>query len=142
MKMPEMPEQLYRFPTRKAIDSLAERFGLENQPWMQDWEWEVADPDRAEEFATVYKTALLSDDERFTLLEMILQSFEERPQALENDRTWLDMLHLIEQNIDLHISTVWYWALTDNDTDDVWRVTPFMREILARHVDRFVEHEA
>ncbi len=141
MEIPEMPEYLYRFPTRAAIESLAERFGLENQPGMQDWEYEVADPERAREFAVAYKTAALTDDERFTLMEMILQSFEERPKALADDPAWLEVVRLIEKNIDLHISTVWYWA-SIGDIDDAWRVTPFMRDILARHVGRFVNQEA
>jgi hypothetical protein len=136
--MANLPEQLWRFPTREAIDSLAQRFSLENRPDMQDWEWEVADPARAEEFVTAYKTAALTDDERFTLMEMILQSFEERAQVLAGDLVWLDVLHLIEQNVDLHISSVWHWACEQSGIGDAWRVTPFMREILARHISRFL----
>jgi hypothetical protein len=36
-------EHDWRHPTRAAIDSLAKRFSLLNDPGMQDWEYQVAD---------------------------------------------------------------------------------------------------
>jgi hypothetical protein len=48
---------------------------------MQDWSWEVADATRLDEFLAVYQTASLTDDERFTLMEVLLQSFEDRAQS-------------------------------------------------------------
>lgn len=134
----DLPKHLWRFPTRKAIDSLANRFGLANRPDMQDWEREVADPQRVDEFVAAYKTSRLTDDERFTLMEIILQSFEERSPVLADDAVWRNVLSLIEQNIDVHIYSVWYWSCEGVDLSDAWWVTPFMREIFARHSGRFV----
>ncbi len=129
----DVPERHWRFPTREAIDSLARRFRLANRPDMQDWEREVADPLRADEFVAAYKALCLTDDEKFTLMEIILQSFEEGTRALANDPVWQEVLRLIEQNVALHIYSVWYWSCGDVDLPDAWRVTPFMRQILARH---------
>ncbi|MCP5384447.1 MAG: hypothetical protein H6913_07510 [Altererythrobacter sp.] len=44
---------------------------------MQDWEFEVADANRIDEFLSAYQSQELTDDERFTLMEMIIQSFED-----------------------------------------------------------------
>ena len=75
--MSSVPEHLWRFPTQAAIERLAERFGLPNTPDMQDWEWQVADPERTDEFLSVFLADELDEDERFTLLETLIQCFEE-----------------------------------------------------------------
>ena len=50
------------------------------------------------------------------------------------DPRWHRALDLLEQNIDLHAYSVWYWADLENDNqDEQWRVTPFLRRVLARH---------
>jgi hypothetical protein len=61
---------------------------LESCPHMQDWEWEVADSERINEFPSAYESGELSDDERFTLMETILQSFEDL--QLFDDRAYPD----------------------------------------------------
>ncbi len=105
---------------------------------MQDWEWEVADHIRIDEFVAAYKSGEFSEDEKFTLMETILQSFEEQEKPLETDDGCMKVLWLIENNLELHIYSVWYWADLENDNvAEPWRVTPFMREILARHEELF-----
>jgi hypothetical protein len=105
-----VPEHLWRFPTRAAIDALARRFGLPNTPGMQDWEWEVADPDRIAEFLAAYESGELSDDERFTLMETLLQSFEDLPEPTASDPRWQRTLQLLAQNVQLHRYSLWYWS--------------------------------
>ncbi|HVZ37577.1 MAG TPA: hypothetical protein VG963_34385, partial [Polyangiaceae bacterium] len=61
---------------------------------MQDWAWEVADPDRIDEFLAAYEAGDLSDDERFTLMETMLQSFENLPGPLDSDPRWSRLLRL------------------------------------------------
>ncbi|MDR2012165.1 MAG: hypothetical protein LBQ20_03815 [Rhodanobacter sp.] len=149
-----VPEHLWRYPTSSAIDSLAKRFEFPNTPEMQDWEWEVANPKRISEFLDAYENGQLTDDERFTLMEIIIQSFEDLglkvkfdpewqhvlPMAL--DPRWHHVLVLLDQNIDLHAYSVWYWSDLENeneDGDDQWQVTPFLRSIVAKHRNR-LEH--
>ena len=133
-----VPEHLWRFPTAAAIASLAARFDLPNDPDMQDWEWEVADSGRIDEFLAVLESADLTDDERFTLMETVVQSFEDSPAQPEADPRWVRVLDLIERRIALHIHSVWYWADLENDCEDeTWRVAPTLRGLLARHRQRF-----
>ena len=133
-----IPEHLWRFPTRKAIDSLAKRFKLPNTIEMQDWEWEVADSDRIDEFISAYESGQLDDDEKFTLMEIIIQSFEELESSLSIEPRWWKILNIIENNIELHIYSVWYWSDLENDNeDDQWKVNPFIRSILIKYKDKF-----
>lgn len=105
---------------------------------MQDWEWEVADPARIKEFIAAYNDGSLSEDERFTLMETIIQSFAETCLPLETNSDWRQTLSAIEQDISLHIYSVWYWSHLDApDEEDLWNVTPFMRRLLDRHRPSF-----
>jgi hypothetical protein len=105
---------------------------------MQDWEWEVADPKRINEFLSAYESDLVTDDERFVLMETLIQSFEESGRSLPDDLRWCQVLELLDKNIALHIYSVWYWSDLENDNaDDAWRVTPFLRKVLELHKHRF-----
>src|SRR5262249_46288428 len=132
-----IPKHLWRWPTAAAIESLARRFGLPNSPGMQDWPWEVADGGRVDEFLRVYEGVGLSDDERVALMEIILQSFEDLGQTIGLDPRWHRTLELLDRNIDLHAYSVWYWSdLENEDADEQWLITPFLRRILDKHRDR------
>ena len=101
---------------------------------MQDWEWEVATPKRIDEFLSAYKKEPLDNDEKFTLLEILLQSFEYSEEELNNSYRWQELLKLIESNFQLHAYSVWYWADFENDNlGDEWRITLFMRKLYKKH---------
>ena len=131
----KITEPAFRCPTSAAIDKLAETFSLPNTSAMQDWEWQVADSGRIEEFLNEYKKQSITDDERFTLLEILLQSFEETETDLNKNELWQEMLGLAKQNHKLHAHTIWYWSDFENDNEeDQWKVTPYMRKLYANNV--------
>lgn len=134
-------DHFYRFPTRAAIDALALRFNLPNTRNMQDWEYEVADASRIDEFLAAYDSGELSEDEKFTLMSMLMQS---SCDAIDEDRkflyseNWKHFLDVLELDIQIHIHLVWYWSCTDlDDLSDAWSITPFIRPILLRHQEKF-----
>tara|TARA_R110002073_G_scaffold4918_2_gene31246 strand:- start:5934 stop:6287 length:354 start_codon:yes stop_codon:yes gene_type:complete len=110
-----VPEHLWRFPTAGAIASLANRLGVPHHPSMQDWEWEIADPDRIDEYLSLYRDGGLTDDERFTLMETILQSFEDLDADLTSDPRWLAVLDWLDRDVELHAHSIWYWADLENE---------------------------
>lgn len=133
-----VPEHLWRFPTAEAISKLASRFNFPTGDHMQDGEWEVADARQIDAFLDAYQSGELNDDERFTLMETIIQSFEDLDHAMTSHPRWADFLLTIETNIDLHIYSVWYWSdVVDELEDEVWYITQFLREILRPHKSRF-----
>jgi len=106
---------------------------------MQDWEWEVADPERIDEFLAAYEIGSLTEDERFTLMETIIQSFEDLDDSFHADSRWERVLEILEGNVELHIYSIWYWADLENDC--TWRVTPSLRTILQRHRKEFARDD-
>lgn len=134
-----VPESLWRFPTLIAIKSLAKRLSVPFEPWMQDWEWDIADSARIDEYVSLYNSGDLSDDERFTLMETIIQAFEDLPLSLDVDVRWAETLAILDTNIDLHAYSVWYWSdLEDELGDEGWRVSPYLRRLVERHASRLV----
>ncbi len=133
-----VPEHLWRYPTLAAIDALTARFGFRNEPGMQDWEYEVSDPNRIEEFLDAYESGELTEDERFILMMTIIDSFEATlmgsseasGQPMTENPLWQRIHALLEKDIAVHIGTVWYWACLGDTLEDSWWVTPSMRKIL------------
>ena len=134
-----VPEKFWRFPTGEAIASLVERFNFPYSSDMQDWEWEVADPNRIEEFVAAYTSGELNEDERFVLMETIIQSFEDLCSSLDDNKKWHEVVELLESNLDLHIYSVWYWSDDENESlRDSWYVAPYMRYLLEKHGSKYV----
>lgn len=123
----------FRCVTRAARQRLASLLRLPNTPGMQDWEWEVADPERIEEFLSLYEVGGLGEDERFALMEVLIQSFEDSARELTGDPGWERLLALLGRNLDVHRYSVWHWSAVEAAaTEDVWRVSPFLRPLLGR----------
>ncbi|MFW2014069.1 hypothetical protein [Acinetobacter bereziniae] len=122
-----------RYITASAIHALAQRFNLPYDAFMQDWEYEVADPNRIDEFIDAYLSNELNEDEKFALMETILQSFEESSKTLDSDQQWNTILQLLEDNPDIHATTICYWACGNSTYTLCWRITPDLRKIKLRN---------
>lgn len=116
------------FPNTNARLALAKRLNLPYHDNMQDWEYEVADVIHIDVLLNAYDLNDITEDERFLLIEMLFQSFEE-VDDLEKDTRWYRTLSLVENNLDLHTQTVLYWANGVESLEDSWNITPFVRNL-------------
>lgn len=126
----ELPRHLWRFSM--AQKALAARFDLPYDESDQDWEWTHSRFEQVPAYLAAYTSGELDDDERFTLMEMMIDCLNGQTEAPEYE----PMLRLLNENIKLHLSTVWYWSVTEHigeDPDFSWEISPAMREILWRH---------
>ncbi|MBC3919940.1 hypothetical protein H8L32_20890 [Undibacterium sp. CY18W] len=142
-------DHLYRFPTRAAIDALAIRFNLPNTKDMQDWEYEVADANRIAEFLAAYDSGELSEDEKFTLVAILFESFWDaldEGRSFLNSASWKHFLDLLEQDIQIHIYLVWYWSSVNKPEADIdnpdymFSISPLIRPLLLQHQGKFARH--
>jgi hypothetical protein len=134
----ELPEHLKRYPTRAGRDGLATRLGLTIDPFSQDWEWEVADPTHFDEWLAVYRAEPLSDDERFSLMEMLIQCIDDMvpthvaAEEVEALPQWQAVAALLRERPRLHASTIAYWSLFGHaDPEQQLRVSVPMRRVWA-----------
>ena len=117
-----------RHPTAEAISNLAERLSLPHSDLMQDWEFEVASVERLPDFVAAYKSADMSDDERFVLMLTIIESVNQAMTAAGSCREWQDVLGFLESDFELHLSTIAYFAMPG------WPTAPELKQFYLRHV--------
>src|SRR5258707_689671 len=92
-----------RWTTTAARVSLASRFGLPYDHSMQDWEWEVADASRFGEFLDAYSSGSFDEDERFSLMEMLIQCVEDMDlPSVESTPQWRSAAALLRANPWVH----------------------------------------
>lgn len=125
---PEIPD---RWATPAARRSLSHRFGLPHDPFLQDWEWEVADPSRFGEFLGAYESGDLDEDERFALMEILIQCIEDIGlSSVESSPEWRSVADLLRAHAGLHASSVQYWScLGERELEDCFQVTGPMRAV-------------
>ena len=128
--------QQSRYPTRAAIGRLSADLGLAYRG--QDWELLAADSRRVIEFLDYYDTRQLNDDERFTLMSLIIASFDERLSAGPDDVLQDRIVARLTARFDVLNYLVQYWALPDEDaTDGAFNFTPIARQIMqSKYGDR------
>lgn len=134
-------EHKWRCPTSEAMHALAKQLALPPPPLAYDWHYAVADPARIEDFVLAYENLPLSDDEKFTLMEVILHSvIDAADVSILESHIWGNILILIENNIELHIYSVWYYSSVEQENmEDTWCISPWMRKILMRHQEKFAQ---
>ncbi|HSY76811.1 MAG TPA: hypothetical protein VK890_08140 [Bacteroidia bacterium] len=124
-----MIEPEFRCATKRAIDELASELNLVNEPGMQDWEYEVAEPNDIERYITHYKK-LTDDDKRFVLMEIIIQATNDQPDTAGFSKYWNVIKPLLQNNFKIHEYSVFYWSCFDNkNIEDCFTITPNMREL-------------
>lgn len=98
---------------------------------MQDWEIECADPNRVGEFLDFYLKRTADDDERFTLMALILGSFEEYHGLDEPDSVlWERIRSILEADIRLHRDHIEYYQCFDvQSEEEYFPITKLMRQI-------------
>jgi len=129
-------ESLRRNPTRAGREALAARLGLTIDPFSQDWEYEVADPERFPDWLGVYRREALTDDERFSLMEMLVQCVEDLCSdplsvvGVEAMPEWQAVAALLRERPRLHASTIASWSvLEESDPGSLFRVSTAMRQV-------------
>jgi hypothetical protein len=132
----------FRCGTAASQSRTAELLNLPKpEPHDQDWEICSADPARVRQFLTVYQSEpSLIEDEKFTLMELIVASFDELLQAGPNNDDLQDAIcEAIFADFELHAYTVYYWCQWnrgDNPpAEEQFAVTPFMRRVLCSRTE-------
>lgn len=125
------PEPKDRFPTRDACNRLDAEFGFSPDAYMQDWEIELSDGKRLQEFLNAYSTLDLDDDERFALMALIVASAHD---ALDfhgmGPDQWQPIHDLLVAARQLHASTIYYWCCVDATcADECFTLSANMRDV-------------
>jgi hypothetical protein len=123
----------------KPILRLCRDLGLpEGSPFTQDWAYELPDEYRDEghflRYVEAYGNSSYGDAERHELMTLMLDVandlLEQEPSVgLE---AWARLIPILTEHIELHREHMEYWALDDEEFDDVFALTPLVRQFLGR----------
>jgi hypothetical protein len=99
---------------------------------MQDWEWEIADSARINDYICLYMKSHMNDDDRITLMETIIQSTEDL-YSLNGfpPKQWRQVKLLLTANSKIHHYTIFYWSNLDGFTPfyDCWSISKEMNRL-------------
>jgi hypothetical protein len=121
----------FEYPTRKSIKTLCQDLNLRMpDTYEQDWEYVIVDETRIEEFINYYQNNCLDSETKFTLMIIIIGSFDDAiASGLFDVTAWNKARKLLTQDINLHMRTIEYWSCGDKDIEDCFNITPLIREI-------------
>lgn len=121
-----------RHPVRIAIDKFNDLLGLNEDPYMQDWEIECSDPNRVLEFIKCYDQNAKTDDEKFTLMALILGSYEEYHSLNgPGNEEWDAIKARLEADLPIHCDHILYYGCPETEDEEEWFfITPQIRELL------------
>ncbi|NOU87515.1 hypothetical protein GC102_17235 [Paenibacillus sp. LMG 31460] len=122
-------ENYPKYVTREAIESLVKKLSLpEPGPFTQDWEYEVADVTRINEFLSFYENSSFNEEERFALMIVIIESLNDAIEKGDVDESILRKAkELLLKDKAIHTNTIIYWSLESEDLEDCFAITPFIR---------------
>lgn len=114
-------DNLSFIPNPSVRKSLATKLNLEFLESSQDWEYEVSDPNRIQEFINEYDKTETSDKEKESLMEIILDSANDllcfKGQSdFDKFISWIN--DRLKRNQKIHRATINYWSTNDFEISD------------------------
>lgn len=112
-------------PNLQARKQLSIKLKLEFNEFMQDWEWEISDYNRLGEFIYEYNKPETSDNEKISLMEIILDSLNNL--ILDGKIEMFEANIILVQNFlienkNLHSPTLNYWTRNNFEISKVLKV--------------------
>jgi hypothetical protein len=106
--------------------------------WEHDWDLLWANANRVEELLGLYEQESLDSDERHTLMQLLISSYDDRlnERGLEPELEHR-LVKLLKQEVQLHIDTLEYWGLLQEpNPQGGWAVTPLIRKVWAEYEEK------
>jgi hypothetical protein len=133
IELHKMLEPSHRYSTRASIDCLTAALGLTGDYGMQDWSYEIAEPEDIQKYLDHYES-ITNEDDKFVLMEMIIQATEYQRNDQDFAKYCSIIKDLLIKDFAIHQYTIYYWAAMDQaDLSDSWKIAPLMREIWHNH---------
>lgn len=111
-----MNDKILFITDNNARLNLSKKLNLEFHESMQDWEYEIADSDRIQEFIEEYDKSESTDKEKQSLMEIILDSSNDLlvdNKTVEFEKFFLAIIERLKKESKLHEGTINYWKTND-----------------------------
>lgn len=117
---------------KEIIEPLSKELLLPYTGIEQDWDIEMADSNRIDEFIKFYKDRSLCDNQKVALMSLILSSYDDflNNNNLEVDKRWNEIKSIIKSERLIFVDLVEYWSLSNEIVqDNFFRITPLLRKL-------------
>lgn len=118
----------FRCGTQKAIKELVANYDYPYADWMQDWPYEIAESIEIDNYFQHYDEQT-DEDKKFSIMKMLIQSLTDIENQNDFDKNWKRLKKRILKDFEIHEYTIFYWCCFDIETDDIWKISPYMREL-------------
>ena len=116
-------------PTKEAIAALNQALHLPATGREQDWDIELADPDRVGEFVAYFESHLLSEGEKHALMALIFGSLEDLSNKEKvPSELWDRVRHLLRAEPGLYTDLLNQWGPRSDDLDS-FAISPLLRSL-------------
>ena len=117
--------------TKASIEKLNSLLALPATGGEQDWDVELADSGRLDEFVAAYSNVELTAADRIALMALILASVDsylDQRHALPT--AWSSVSELLHRDEELHRQTTEYWRREGEEDPEGWfQLTPHIRQL-------------
>ena len=115
---------------KEIIEQISKELSLPFTGMEQDWDIEMADSNRVNDFLEFYIESDLSDDKKMAVMSLILASYEDflNDNDLEIDDRWNKIRSILDSEKLIFVDLIDYWSLR-NEVDNIFQITPLMRNI-------------
>jgi hypothetical protein len=119
--------------TFAAIEKLNMLLNLPYMDWMQDWDIQLADSNRIQEFCDAYERENLDSNEKQALMALIIASYNNYLEERGNEMVlWDKIAALLRRDLDLHKPTLLYWSCDNSEEiTGEFAVTPSIKALLS-----------
>ena len=117
---------------KEIIEELSYELSLPYTGIEQDWEIEMANPERIKDFITFYQNNNLNVEKKVALMALILSSYDELLNNSDTivDEKWNNIKEIIESDKLIFTELIDYWSLLkETEEKNAFNLTPLMRQI-------------
>jgi hypothetical protein len=117
---------------REIIEQLSKELSLPFTGIEQDWDIEMANSSRINDFLKFYQQNNLSLGKKNAVMSIILASYEDflNENNLDIDYRWNEIKAILGSEKVIFTNLIAYWSLNNEiDKDNLFRITPLIRNI-------------
>lgn len=116
-------------PKKETIAALSKKLSLPYTGTEQDWDIEMADSNRINEFIDFYHQYGLAFEERGALMSLIIASYDDflNENNIEVDFRWDIIKAMLAKDRIQFLELINYWS--QSNKADIFRITPLMRTV-------------
>ncbi|MCE1169519.1 MAG: hypothetical protein LWX70_15640 [Sphingobacteriia bacterium] len=117
---------------KEIIEQLSRKLSLPYMGFEQDWDVELADKNRIDEFISCYNENDLSAEMKYATMSILLASYDDflNDKELDIDYRWYEIEIILKSEKGIFRDLIEHWAV-DSEIENIFRITPLIREIKA-----------